>query len=331
MRWLLVGNSKSIHVQRLAAELAAQGVDIHVADFGETKVDRVTSHSLGSARQGRSRYFVGVQPLRRLITRLRPDVVNAHFLTSYGMMAAMAHPSGLVQTVYGTDVLVNSLRPGWRQASAWALRRAAAISGCSVDLLDRAGTLAPGVPSHRFVFAPPRRLNDPVAISGAKDRLLVSARGLEPLYRVGLILEAWSIAADRLPDHRLVVAGDGTERAGLEAVAPTRTEFVGQLAYDDLLALLVRAQMMISVPVSDASSASVLEAMASGASVVASDLPAMRELLPDSHLLPSHAGARELADLMVARVDDPPALGPGWWFEDQVSALVEMVDAAVRH
>ena len=64
-----------------------------------------------------------------------------------------------------------------------------------------------------------------------------------------------------------------------------------------MAAVLARCKLSISVPQSDATSVSVLESMACGLAVIASDLPANREWLAGEALVP---------------VGDEPALAQCW-------------------
>ncbi|WP_371392038.1 glycosyltransferase, partial [Salmonella sp. M285] len=82
---------------------------------------------------------------------------------------------------------------------------------------------------------------------------------------------------------QLVVANDGSLRAGLEADVAARglagkVRFVGRLDAREQAAHYARATWFLSLPQSDSVSVSVLEAMAHGCVPLLSDLAANREL-----------------------------------------------------
>src|SRR5207302_10746149 len=172
----------------------------------------------------------------------------------------------LVQTAGGTALLVTSRRRVRRPLAAAALRRADLITGDSESLLRRAAALAPGVPLHRFVFGPPQSLFAP---AGERDPIVLSPRRHDANYRIDMVLAAWEIASPRLPGHRLVVSSSGSMTEMLRARAGATTDFVGELDHPTALELVRRARVMLSLPLSDASSASVLEALAAGCPVLA--------------------------------------------------------------
>jgi glycosyltransferase involved in cell wall biosynthesis len=290
-RVLLVGDAASVHLRRLATSLAAAGCAVRIAGFEGALLDGIPIHRLGRLPLGADRrYLLAIPRLAALLRRHRPDVINAHYLTSYGLMGALAlrlaFPVGprppLVQTVWGDDLLVTPRRSELhRRLAAVALRSAAMVTGDSADLADATRSLAPAVPWTTVVFGPPRALLDAPL---AKEHLIISARQLVPDMRVGLIIRAFLAAkarcAGKLDGWRLVVAGSGPEDASLRAIAakePDVVEIVGGLAHDGLGALLLRSSVQVSIPVSDATSATLLEGLAAGSLPVVNDLPANRE------------------------------------------------------
>jgi glycosyltransferase involved in cell wall biosynthesis len=287
---MLVGDTGSIHVRRLAAGLAGAGLHVAVAGFdctdvpSDTRALRITGRGPGDVR-----FAAGIASLARLVRRHRPRVVNAHYLSSYGLMAALAlalafprppRPT-LIQTVWGSDLLVTAKHSRLRRELARrALRAADLVTADSIELREAAAALAPGVPFHRFVFGPPAQLLDKPR---STERLVASTRRLDPDTRVGLVVRAFrratAIADGDGGDWRLVVAGDGTAREDVrrEAAGEPRIALVGTLAQAELHGLLGRASVFVSIPVSDGTSASLLEAMAMGVLPIVNDLPANRE------------------------------------------------------
>jgi glycosyltransferase involved in cell wall biosynthesis len=105
---------------------------------------------------------------------------------------------------------------------------------------------------------------------------MISDRALEPLYNVDVVIRAFARLRERMPDARLVVAHDGSERGRLEALAGElasgAVSFTGRLGANELAEALSRAHVYVSVPSSDSMALSTVEAMAAGCFPVVSDL-----------------------------------------------------------
>ncbi len=320
MKVLLVGDLESVHVHRLASGLRDLGLAVSAAGFERGPVASVAPVDLQVGRiRGDARFAAGIPTLARAIRAIRPDVVNAHYLSSYGLMAATSHllafprrrGAKLVQTAWGTDLLVTPDDSAIRRVMArLALGQADLVTGDSADVEQAAAALAPRVPFHRFIFGPSASL---FARERDPQRIVISTRRLDPDTRVPLIIEAFRLAAaaepDRLSGWRLIIAGAGSEQAHVEAAAAgvAGVELVGQLAAEDLQALLAQAQIAVSVPVSDATSAAVLEAMAMGVLPVVNDLPANREWIDtnDGIIVSRDPSAAELAQALIAGIARP--------------------------
>ncbi len=103
-----------------------------------------------------------------------------------------------------------------------------------------------------------------------------------------------------LPEAHLLLVGDGELRASLQKqVAQLRLEkrvhFLGELESQDVLALLFVCSVFVFPSFYEAMPMAVVEAMGSGLPVVASDIPAMREVLGDAGILVPSESAEEIA------------------------------------
>jgi glycosyltransferase involved in cell wall biosynthesis len=96
--------------------------------------------------------------------------------------------------------------------------------------------------------------------------------------------------------------GDGPDRARLEATGLERVHWVG--AQKDVAAWFAAADIVVVPSRWDGMSCALLEAMASGRSVVATDVDGVREALRCDGIVPSE-DPRSLADAVVARLRDP--------------------------
>src|SRR5581483_12442875 len=112
--------------------------------------------------------------------------------------------------------------------------------------------------------------------------LIVSTRHLEPLYNVGLLIEAFPAIVHAFPGARLILIGDGSERARLQARARElgldgQVQFLGRRRPAEVAGYLSAADLFVSTSLSDGNNISLNEAMACGAFPIATDIEANRE------------------------------------------------------
>lgn len=182
------------------------------------------------------------------------------------------------------------------------LKRAQALvvpSGFLREVFARHGVAARVVPNIIDLarFAPGQAKADPPEI--------LVARHLEPIYGLDVALSAFALLAAGWPPERprprLVIAGEGPERARLESQAQAlgladSVEFTGPLGREVMAQRLARARVALNASRADNMPNSVLEAMACGVPVVSTAVGGVPWVLKD--------GA---SGLLVA-VDDPEAM-----------------------
>ena len=304
----LLGDANSVHLQRWAAEMQRRGWRVSVVTARPAPIDGVEQLVLPPV-SGALDWIARIGPSRRAVAALKPDLLHAHYVTSYGFLAACCNHPRRVMTAWGSDLLVTPRRGWWwRALTAWTLRRARLVTGDSQDLVDVAQQLSPGVPTaliHWGVdlsrFAPAPRQGDAhetvaAAASSASPPPFeaVSLRSWEPNYHVDTILDAFAEVRRRLPGRalHLHLLGGGSLEAELRAqVARLGLADVvsvhGRLDDAGMVSVMRHCRLSISVPASDATSVALLESMACGLAVIASDLPANRdwlELNDDPHV-----------------------------------------------
>lgn len=220
-----------------------------------------------------------------------PDVLHAHYLTSHGTLAWLSQrlwgvPGLLATSAWGSDVLVTPQRSVLaRRLTRSVLQASAACTADSRHMaleMLRMGAREVDVFPFGLDELPP-----PVPPADKDPNLFFSNRGLEPLYRIDLVLRLFAEVVAVNPLARLVVANQGSQRGALEALTAqlqlTRhVTFIGLLRPAEQTRWYERAQWHLSLPQSDSVSVSVLEAMAHGCIPVLSDLPANRELITHS-------------------------------------------------
>lgn len=123
-----------------------------------------------------------------------------------------------------------------------------------------------------------------------------------------ILVPAWAQVRGRVEDAELLLAGDGPDRRALASSAPDGVRFLGAL--DDVRAVYAAADVVVIAARWEGLSFVVLEAIASGRSVVATDVDGMREAIgegPDAPgaLVPT-GDTTALVDAIAARLADLP-------------------------
>jgi len=310
---LLIG-SASIHVARFVRGLCDAGQPVVLATHGALQVDAHPLLRESVVVDLSTLHWRGPRELRALIERVQPRVVHAHQANSVGWHAARAVRGSdvpLVLTLWGSDVLsLPSRSPFHRWMVGQALRGADAWSADARVLLDAAQALAGDMARIEKVWIPLGIDHAPADPGQAQERRILSCRLHKPLYRIDSIVRAFARIAPRFPGWTLEVAAQGPDTPALQRLADelgmrSRIEFSGMLDVAGLARSYARAAVFASVPVTDGTSVSLLEAMAAGCLPVLSDLPANREWVVDRRngLL---VGDLDQLDAALARAID-------WW------------------
>ncbi len=227
-------------------------------------------------------------------------------------------------TVAVHDVLLFE-HPEWfpRAWGAWmrfliarGLRAAAAVvtgSRCAAESIAALG-LAPPKKVHvipygvdRSVFAPPTRsrVDSVLRAAGLERPYVVQFGGLEPRRGLDLSIAAVREARVTLHDLELVLAGRvRASTPGLES-PPSWLRSLGEVADADAPALLAGACAVLAPSRGEGFDLPVLEALACGAAVVASDIQVHRELFSGATAEFASGNAADLARALVELVTRP--------------------------
>jgi glycosyltransferase involved in cell wall biosynthesis len=242
---------------------------------------------------GNWRYLLNVPRVMRAVRRLKPDAIVAIYLSSYGLMAAIAkRDSALAHVVIGSDVMI---APGhawlFDRLTRWTLSRGDLFVPASKAAATRVSALA-NIPADA-VLIQQYGLEDWVIehTSLAKSYDFVSNRAWVPNSEIPMLLRIF----DRLQKPRsLALVGEGgpleSEILRLANMNP-RVVPLGVLSHRENVEAVARSAFYLSMTASDGASLSLMEAMAVGAIPVVSNIEPNREWVEhgvNGALLPLH-------------------------------------------
>jgi len=235
---------------------------------------------------GHAQLLPFVSSLRRVLTRIKPQVILAGPLQTCAFLVAMTGFRHLVSMSWGYDLLIDAQRDRWMTwVTRYTLKRSAAFLGDCETI--RRLAIAYGMNPQRIVTFPwgvDLRHFSPAKRPAEKGDAFVflSTRSWEPIYGVDLIARAFAEFAPRYPYAHLILLGNGSQASLLRKILSQadvldQVSMPGQIGFKDLPRYYHLADVYVSASHSDGTSISMLEAMACGRPVILSDIPGNRE------------------------------------------------------
>lgn len=285
MRLCFLGDAGSIHLQRWINYYIQAGYEVEVISFRPCEIKGAKVHLLARGQSGRLAYIEALTQIRRLVRERHPDLLHAHYATSFGLLALVSGFKPLVVSAWGSDVLVAPKESIFlRLIVGQVLKHADALTSDSAYMSERMRELLKGQEQilKTVTMGVSRDWFEKIPELTKKDLQILSLRGHQEIYNIDVIIQAMAEVVQKVPEAKLVVAGEGPETPSLKKLTSSlglekNIQFVGQLPHALVQNYLTESSISVSVPSSDATAVSLLETMACGTFPVVSDLPANRE------------------------------------------------------
>lgn len=311
------------HVHHLALELNRRGHDTIVitADMGPSNdapfVRRIGRSRSIYANGGMGRLTTGwrlTEQMARVLRDHRSEIVHVHgglspVLGIIGPWAAARVGIPVVATHHSWFPRSVGYRLFRRQLQRLLDQHAAsiAVSSAAIDAMSRYfRTQWDIIPNGVDVDLFHDRGHPPARASGDRPRLLFLGR-LEPRTGLGVVITAMPAILQRFPGAELVVAGAGPwldHYRNYAARLGVKATFLGRVL-EERPALYRKADIYLCPTARASFGVTLLEAMGAGAPIIASDLPAFREVAGDHAVLVPAADADAWADATIALLGDP--------------------------
>jgi len=253
-----------------------------------------------------------------LLRRLRPDLVHTHLIHGdcYGIAAAaMAGCRVIVSTRHNDDAFRRRLPVRMlSRLLATRIRTLIAIS----DWVARFAATVEGIPAEKIIkihygIKPPRPTQQAGAVRAAlglsdTDVLLGITARLTRQKGHGHLLEAFALARKECPTLKLLIAGEGPLRSELETrIRDNRLDDAVFLTgyRSDIGDVLAALDVFVHPSLWEGFGLAILEAMAAGRPVVATNASAIPELVGDAGIAVPPGDIPVLARALTTLARDP--------------------------
>ncbi len=240
-------------------------------------------------------YMTGFLLTIYVVFKQKCRLIHAHWAIPTGLIGVLVGSflkTPLIVTIHGSDFRIGTMKTFiLRKLFLYVCKRAkhiTCVSGVLKRDIEKLGIQ--GVKISVF----PMGVEEPF-LNSLKNRgshcmgqryTILSNRQLQPIYNISLLIRAIPIVLKEEPNARFIIAGIGSERENLERQVKdlnisSSVQFLGWVTHEEMPKLLSKADIYVSTSLDDGTSVSLLEAMASGAFPIVTDIPSNREWISD--------------------------------------------------
>jgi len=310
MRICILGRSDYLLLQERVKNLISLLHDVHIVtlDAGNDSTDSfgTVHHIATSSKLGTLKYVQAIPHFRQLINRIKPDVVDIHGISSYGIYGlAPLKTIPFVSTVYGPDINIHGRQ---NRLLAMLMRRCIQNSDMvygstpaahdyiqevlDIDVADKFKARSWGLNVSEINSSKIKRRTRIRSEFSIEDdtRIILHNRQFTDFWRVTDILESIPELLSSYPnvefwfvfpppnqegENTLQKARQQIERLGIQA----HVRLLGPQPYERMISIMHASDIYLCMGQSDLLASSVLEALATGLVPVLNNLQAYHEVI----------------------------------------------------
>ena len=304
---VILGDSENSHIQRWASYLIKK-YEVHLISFQKYEIDCVHLHfikppkyliiqNVEYANAGMTSfvrkfgYIFCLNRVRKLINALSPDLLHAHWATSYGLAGAISGYHPYIISTWGIDV-IGSSRESWimKKILEYNLSKADVITATSQMLAKETAKYEyTGKTIHHIPFGVDVTLFRTTPGTKAKNPVCIgTVKALEEKYGIEFLIRAFAKVKVVEPNTRLLIVGEGSLRDKLielstELGIADSVEFAGRVPNKEVIKYFHEIDIFVvpSVSKSETFGVAAVEASACSIPVIASNIGGLPEVVLD--------------------------------------------------
>ena len=304
MKVLILSDAQSIHTKRWVSSLSGKGMDIVLFSikpeldsfYSEAGIkvyvyDLFTykkSGKIGKVFGSLTNHRKAVNYLKEIIKEEKPDILHAHYATSYGLIAALSGFSPFIISVWGSDIyefpkksFIN------RQSVKYILGKADFITSTSNAMAVEASKYT-GKQIDIVPFGVDTSLFDDTEDIRDGRVVIGTVKTLSHNYGIDTLIQAYKLFVENNPDKESVleIVGQGPDREILEKLADDlgigdKVIFRGFIENHKLPEVYNSFDVAVFLSRRESFGVSAVEASSCGTAIVASDTDGFKEVLED--------------------------------------------------
>jgi len=301
---LLLADSSSIHTRRWANALNESGLNVFIFSLCDPTGkynDGIKIYSQGFNPNWTNRdtkvynkiiYLKTLFALKKIIKKVKPNIVHAHFATSYGLLGALSGFQPYIISVWGSDVydfpkrsFINKLILKFNLSKANIILSTSHVMAKETSFYTNKKIFVTpfGVDINKFKLISEKKDNSKIIFGTVKT--------LDPYYGIDTLIRAFSIVYLKLKnkniESELHIVGDGPLKNNLKELSRNlkiddQVKFINKVPNEYIPTYLNTFDVFLALSNSESFGVAVLEASSCSLPVIVSNVGGMPEIVSDN-------------------------------------------------
>ena len=304
MKIILLSDANSIHTIRWVKALSKRGYEIILVSFSISLENKKDFLNLGIKtydleiskkiiRSGESswrkiRYIFAVRKIISIIGKEKPDILHAHFLSSYGLLGRLTGYKPFFCSVWGSDIMSFPNKNIIAKRITKFILTGADIICATSNVMKNELTKYINRDVHVIPFGVDTDFFKPLSEGNKKrpsELVIGSVKGLHPRYGIDILIRVFNKLKSEYKDPlKLVIAGDGPQKRDLlNLIKELRLEkdisILGSIPHENVPEILYSFDIFVALSREESFGVAVLEASSCGLPVVVSNAGGLPEVV----------------------------------------------------
>lgn len=292
----------SIHTTRWVNGVSSNGYEVHLITQHKGALDgldkSVKVHNL--PLKGKLGYFLNMLSLKKILKKISPDLLHAHYASGYGTLARLSGFKPNILSVWGSDIYLFPKKSNFNFSLLDKnLRFADLITSSSLDMQEEIVLNYPDL-KHKIKLVPfgvDTQLfsHSEKSKNKTEDKICVgTVKSLEKVYGIDILIKGFKLLLDDLnitdktlaKKIKLLIVGKGSLYEELKNMVTDygindQVHFYGSIEHSDVPKVLNQMDIFVAVSRSESFGVAVLEASSCELPAIVSNIGGLKEVVLD--------------------------------------------------
>jgi len=300
MKVLILSDINSPHTQKWAISLKKKEVIIGIFSLTSPDNNRVwnttdielfylSKHNRKLKQRtsySKISYLKYLPFLKKVIKFFKPDIIHAHYISSYGLLSVFTRFHPLVMSAWGSDVMEFPKKSFLHKIILQYILNNADIICATSNILKNEVLKYTIKESIVIPFGIDTDLFKPIHVKKNESFIIGTTKSLEKIYGIDTVIKSFAILYRKYSNKKieLIIIGDGTQylylkKLSLESGVENSIHFMGFRSVIEMPKLYNQMDVLVNVSINESFGVSVLEASSCEKCVIASNVGGLPEVV----------------------------------------------------